>query len=398
MALGTPMALRASEPAVDSPRADGAPEERPLLQQGKALGPRSRLTCDLGEIVRYTPVGGLQPGVLCGWQHGLETEDSVRIVEAGFNLGTRGASDGLLGMRWRRRSWALAEVGLQVHALTDSSDQWRTGRLQSSLSFALQNRPDADYYRRSGLTLFATSQPLPRLLVGGEYRLDDYSSLRSRDGLFILPSQMEVVRRNPAIEAGRMGSLLLRLEWANEPFAREDIGNAWRHPEESLVRSHALGEPAARLHFQGWTTLEVARPALGSDERFDFTRLVGEQRLDISSGRLRGLRLRGRLGFSSGAPPQKQEALGGWNALRGFGFNLYRGDASVLGSVEYHWGRLAVFSDAGAVREPAGWSGLLAGAGADIEVWRGLHVGAAWPLTSPRQAFPSVRVLFTGGW
>jgi hypothetical protein len=369
------------------------------LEVRRSFGPDSVVTCDLRELFRYTPVNGLQPGVLCGWRRGARSEDTLMRVDVGLNLGTGGESDGLLGLRWRRRSWSLAEVGAQVHSLTDTSDQWRTDRLQSSLSFALQNRPDADYYRRSGLVLFATALPTPHLLVGAEYRADEYASLATRGDLWILPSDMEVVRHNPAIEAGQMGSLLLRLEWSSQPIDRADVGSVWRHPERSLVTPRPSRQPDARLLLRSWSTLEIARPALGSDERLAFTRLVSEHRLEIASGPLQGLRLRGRLAAGSGAPPQKQEGLGGWTAARGFVFNRYRGDLSLLGTVEYGRGRLAVFTDAGAVREPAGWSDLLAGVGARIRVWRGLHVAAAWRATTVgRQAFPSIRILLTDGW
>jgi hypothetical protein len=369
------------------------------LQIQKTFGGDSFLTCDLRELFRYTPVGGLQPGVLCGWQRGAEQQDTQLIVDAGFNLGTRGLSDGLLGVRWRRRSWSLAEVGVQIHALTDTSDEWRTDRLQSSLSFALQNRPDADYFRRSGLAAFVTAQPSPRAIVGLEYRLDDYASLASHDDLWILPSELEPVWRNPAIEAGRMGSLVLRAEWSSRPVAREQIRSVWRHPEVSLLAGSLHVDASARLFFRSWATLELARPALGADERLSFTRLVSEQRLDFVSGPLQGLRLRGRVSAAWGAPPQKEEGLGGWSAARGFAFNRYRGDFSLLGSAEYRRGRLAVFVDAGAVREPAGWSELLSGAGGRVYLWRGLNLGVAWRTTTAgRQLFPSTRILITDGW
>ncbi len=382
----------------------------PHLQVQKRHGERTLLTCDLRELFRYTPVGGLQPGVLCGWQRGTSEEDVQMVVDGGFNLGTRGDGDGLLGVRWRRRSWSLAEAGIQLHSLTDTSDQWRTERLQSSLSFALQNRPDADYYRRSGLVVFATAQPVPRLLAGAEYRLDDYSSLASLDDLWILPRDMEVVWRNPAIDAGRMSSLLLRMEWSSRPIERGRVGDVWRHVETSLVRRESprlatRGQEPADRGAQGrwllgsWATLEFARPALGSDERLAFTRLVSEQRLEVTSGRLRGLSLRGRLGIAWGAPSQKQEGLGGWSAVRGFGFNRYRGDRSVSGSAEYRRGRGAIFVDAGLVHEPAGWSELLSGMGARLLLWRNVQLATAWRLTTPgRQLFPSVRLQLAESW
>jgi hypothetical protein len=208
-----------------------------------------------------------------------------------------------------------------------------------------------------------------------------------------------VVRRNPAIEAGRMGSLVLRAEWSSKAPARGQIGSVWRHPEVSLTTGGPRSGASDRLLYQSWATFEVARPLLGSDERFVFTRLVSEQRLQVVSGPLRGLRLRGRLGIARGAPSQKEERLGGWSTLRGFSFNRYRGDLSILATAEYRRGPLAAFLDAGAVREPAGWSGFLTGVGARLFVWRGLNVGAAWKAHGGRrESFPSVRLQVTDTW
>jgi hypothetical protein len=370
------------------------------LRLDKPLGRDSRLVCDLRELLRYTPVGGLQPGALCEWERGTHSETKRTFVDAGLNLGTLGDADGLVGIRWRLASVSLAEIGVQAHAITDTSDQWRTDRLQSSLSFALQNRPDSDYFRRTGIVAFATVQPSPRTLLGMEYRLDDYASEASRDQAWILPSDLEVVWRNPAITAGRMGSLVLRAEWSSRAVASSEVGSAWRHTEESLVSGRLSSGSERRVAYRSLATLEVARRALGSDQRLAFTRLIMDDRLEMVSGPLRGLRLRARLGAVSGdGPAQKGEGLGGWSAVRGYAFNRYRGDVSLLGSVQLRRGPMAVFLDAGAVHEPAGWSGLLAGAGTEVFLWRALRVGMAWRLTGAgREAVPSARLLLTEGW
>ncbi len=372
-----------------------APPSAHLRRRGARLegriGRRLSFSCDLAEALRYTPVGGLEPGLLCTWR-GAADRPTELVLDTGATLGAPG--DWLLGPRVRWASGPMAEAGLQLHALTDTSDGWRTSRLQSSLSFALQNRPDADLFRRTGLVAFATARPFERLLVGAEYRVDDYASLPSRDGVWTLPHADEAVWRNPAIAAGRMGSILLRAEWSSVPAGQ--IDSVWRHPETSLVSTRA---GRGSVLFRSVNTLEIARPALGGEAGLSFSRLVSDQTLVADQGRLRGLRLRLRLGRSWGAPPQKGEALGGWSALRGYGFKRYRGDLSLLGMAEYRRDHLAGFFDVGGVHERAGWSGALASVGARMYLWRDLNLSLAWKATGPgRQLFPSVRLQLSEGW
>jgi hypothetical protein len=366
------------------------------LRVDAKLGRGVSISCDLRELLRYTPVAGLQPGVLCEWGRTAATSRPEILLDTGVNLGSGSTTDWLIGARVRAPSWSLAEAGVQVYDLTDTSDQWRTDRLQSSLSFALQNRPDVDYFRREGMAAFMTAQISPRLLLGVEYRLDEYASLPTRDGLWILPEDLEVPWRNPAVKAGRMGSAVLRFEWSSAPIPMDGIDGARRHSETSLVSVKPLkGDIVLRT----LNTIEIARPALGSDGPLAFTRIVSDHSLIVDRGRLRGVRLRARLAGGSNLPPQKEEGLGGWSAVRGYAFKRYRGDWSISGTVEHRRGCLAAFFDAGAVRELAGWTGLLASVGARVYVFRALNVGAAWRIKGPgMQLFPSVRLLLSDGW
>ena len=332
--------------------------------------------------------------MLCTWRHVHGEGRNELLIDSGLQVGS--ATDWLLGPRLRFSSGPLAELGAQVHALTDSSDMWRTSRPQSSLSFALQNRPDAELFRRTGVTVFATARPAEHLIVGAEYHLDEYASLATLDDVGTLPGDDEVAFRNPAVEPGRIGSVVLRAEWSSEPITPSRIGSVWRQPELSV-----LAEPlrTGAFSLRSSNTLEIARPALGGDRQFAFTRLVSDHVLSVHEGFFRGLKLRLRLGGAWGAPPQKQEALGGWSALRGYPFKRYRGSFSLLGVAEYRRGHAAAFVDVGGVREPAGWSGLLPGVGVRVYVWRDLNLAAAWQASGPgRQAFPSMRLLLSDGW
>ncbi len=352
--------------------------------------------CDLREALRYTPVGAWQPGLFCTLRRARGEGRGEWRLDGGVSAGTGSTGEWLLGPRLRFPSGRLAELGIQGHALTDTSDAWRTGRLQSSLSFALQNRPDDELYRRTGLVAFATALPAERLLLGAEYHLDEYGSLATLDEVGTLPGDEEVAFRNPAIEPGRMGSVVLRVEWTSAPIARERIGDLWRHPEVPLLADQPR---AGRFSFRTASSLEVARPELGGERALSFTRLVSDQVLIANRGLLRGLKLRLRLAGSWDAPAQKQEALGGWSALRGFPFKGHRGSFSLLGVAEYRRGHAAAFVDMGGVREPAGWSGLLASVGVRAFLWRDLNLSVAWQANGPaRGAFPSARILLSEGW
>lgn len=352
-------------------------------------------SCDLSELLHYTPVNGFQPGVACRWRRRIPGRSTEIALDSAVNLSGQ-STDWLLGPRLRVPAWHLAEVGVQVYGLTDTSDQWRADRRQSSLSFATQNRPEADFFRRQGWSAFATAHVAQRGLLGVEYRRDEYRSLITRDGVWILPREMEIAGRNPAVQAGRMGSLILRAEWSNARIPTDSVGVVRRQPETSLVTAWPHDE---RVTFRTLNTLEIARPALGGDSRFSFTRLISDHALRFDGGPLAGLKLRARFAGAWDAPPQKEDGLGGWGSVRGYGFKRYRGDLSLMGTIEYRYGPLAAFCDAGSVREPAGWSGLLTGVGMRLFLWHDLNLGAAWRTSGAGgNAFPSVRLQLTQGW
>jgi hypothetical protein len=226
--------------------------------------------------------------------------------------------------------------------------------------------------------------------------LDEYRSLTTRDDVWILPRELESAWRNPAVQAGRMGSLILRAEWSSARIPTDSVGVVRRQPETSLVTAWPHD---GRVTFRTLNTLEVARPALGGDSRLSFTRLISDHFLRFDGGPLGGLKLRARFGAGWDAPPQKEEGLGGWGSVRGYSFKRYRGDLSLMGTIEYRYGRLAAFGDVGSVREPAGWSGLLSGVGMRLFLWHDLNLGVAWRTSgSGGNPFPSVRLQLTQGW
>jgi hypothetical protein len=95
-------------------------------------------------------------------------------------------------------------------------------------------------------------------------------------------------------------------------------------------------------------------------------------------------------------PLQKDEALGGWSALRGYDFKEFRGDSSLLGNIEARWHFLGSFIDLGAVHEPIGWTRALPSIGAQLFLYRIGSLEVAWRLDGNGNVVPSARALL--GW
>lgn len=377
------------------------------------LSVRFRFSPD--ELLRHTPVGGIGVGVQTETRL-WDPQDRVHLrldTFAGVVYSTAiedldkedlgGEFEGAL--RLRIPPLRVADLSLDVHGIFETQDAWRTGRQTAYFNSLLFDRPDREYYWREGASANLTLQPAERLLVGAEYRLDSYSSIAAlSEPAAIFNHEDRFV--NPPVQDGEIGSLLLRAELRSEPVNPERIRGLFRTPETSIVvqpRSWGL-----RTGYQLLATVEIARPGLGSEPGIRFTRLVSDNMLFLATGAVNGLRLRARVAGGSGLPLQKQEALGGWSALRGYEFKEFRGgDWSWLGSAEYRHGWLAGFVDVGSVRQPRGWTGPHAGAGLKLHFdslpaigpWLKnrrllppIQLAAAWRLDRAGKADPSVRL------
>jgi hypothetical protein len=287
----------------------------------------------------------------------------------------------------------LAEVGVQVYDFTDTFDRWRLGAIDSFLYSALLNRPDAEYFRRSGYTAFATWRFGTKWLAGAEYRRDEYDSLVSFTPPFSLFRRDSAPFPNPAVDEGRMTSMVGRVEFASDAVRAEGVGSLFRTPELSLLR-HDWDWPE-RTALRSLLTVEVGSPALGGDLQFQFWKVVSDSVLYASTGRDAGLRLRLRVAGGEDLPMQKREALGGWDALRGYAFKEFRGDASLLASAEYRWGFVGAFADVGAVhRGEAGWMDPRLGVGAQLYFGDTTRFTVAWRTDERASIVPEARLLF----
>ncbi|HEX4384810.1 MAG TPA: hypothetical protein VH083_17755, partial [Myxococcales bacterium] len=154
---------------------------------------RSKTDLHWEELFRHTPVTGFAPG-LAGTLTIYDPSDRAHLMlDGAVNINTRrhdqetlpGATylerlnakervDWLIGSRLRIPGLAIAELGGQIHNLTDTSDRWRLSNFESYLYSALLNRAEREYYRRSGVAGFITFHLFEELTVGAEYRLDQY--------------------------------------------------------------------------------------------------------------------------------------------------------------------------------------------------------------------------------
>ncbi|MBN1208682.1 MAG: hypothetical protein JXB05_27725 [Myxococcaceae bacterium] len=299
----------------------------------------------------------------------------------------------LLGAKAQIPSLGLAELGGQLHDFTDTNDRWRLSAIDSYIYSALINRPDADYFRRKGAAAFATWRLGRRWLLGAEYRRDTYASLVSLSPpLSLFRDDSPPFPNAPATEA-RFGSIIGRLEFASDGASQHELGSLFRSPELSLL-SHEDNWPN-RPALRSFLTLEVGRPALGGEEGTRFWKLVSDTVLYLPMGDDESLRLRLRAAGGEDLPLQKQEGLGGWSALRGYGFKEFRGDASVLASAEYRWDVFGVFMDVGAVRQEEGWRDPRLGLGASMHLGDEVALTAAWRTDERASWAPELRLLFS---
>lgn len=364
---------------------------------------------DWGLLPVHTQVTGLAPGLegkLRVWDPGdrahvtLESAFFIplrlggqRIPEDPEQTRRQRRLNWLLGAKVRVPSLGLAELGGQLYDFTDTLDRWRIGLIDSSIYSALLNRPDTDYFRRKGATAFATWRLGSRWLLGGEYRRDTYASMVSLTG------PLSVFRRdsppfpNAPVTEARFGSLIGRLEYATDGRTREEPGSLFRSPELPLLSVD--DDWPSRLVLRSFATLEVARPAFGGDADTAFWKLVSDTLLYVPTRRDDVLRLRLRAAGGEDLPLQKQEGLGGWSALRGYGFKEFRGDASVLASAEYRWGFFGAFVDLGSVRQEAGWTDARLGVGANLHFGDEVELTTAWRTDERASWVPEARLFFT---
>jgi hypothetical protein len=373
---------------------------------------RFDLDLDPSELIRHTPVTGFAPGTVAS-AHLWDPGNQVHLgIDLGGNVNTNRARRPLADptvtpLRWRA-DWLVGgrvqlplvhvtELGVQRYSRVDTTDRWRIDRLDSYLYSALFNRPVTDYFHRDGLTAFVTTRWFERLVAGLEYRRDRYVSLASIDRYFTLFYRREPPRLSPPITEGEMRSILVRLEYSTRPSPAHEVRGIWRDPERALAT--LAGRDRWRAELRTVNTVEIADPGLlGGDAAFHFVRMLSDTVVQESVRVHHSIKVRfraaGRLGDGS-LPRQKEEALGGWSALRGYDFKeMAGGNFSLLGTVEYRYHEVSVFFDGGQVRTGSSFGPMKVAGGLALNLGSSAHLDVAWRLDDGARLAPAVRFFF----
>jgi len=377
---------------------------------------RVDLDADGIELLRHTQVTGFAPGlglVLHVWDpadrvhfrfdtlFNLNTSrDSITATDDGAlaELSAAQRVDLLVAPSLSIPGIGLAELGVAAYTLTDTDDSWRTTDLDSYLNSGLWDRPEREYYRRTGVSAFATFHWFDALTVGGEWRRDRYDSMTSlADDKSLFGD--DPASANPAISDGTFGSLILRAEWASQPTRLRDVigGGRRRGAQGTIVDQDAIGRPESGLRTVA--TFELADPSLGGHS--SFWRVASDSVLSLATGDDQAVFVRVRVGGGHDLPLQRQEALGGWGSLRGYDFKEMRGgDWSLLSSLEYRFDALSAFVDLGAVRgqEDRAWSGPRLGLGTALNLGDSAQLAFAWRADAEAKGSPEIRLLFGRPW
>jgi hypothetical protein len=171
------------------------------------------------------------------------------------------------------------------------------------------------------------------------------------------------------------------------------VGVTRRDPERSIV-DHDKYYWWTDLHTVN--TLEVADPGLGGDT-FQFVRVVSDSSaVVLRPGPKQGLKVRFRVAgrLSGTLPSQKQEAIGGWVDVRGYGFKEDRGgNLSLLGTVEYRYHIISAFADVGVLRR-AEFGPTRTGLGLTLNLGEQANFSVAWRTDDEATALPEARLFF----
>jgi hypothetical protein len=369
---------------------------------------RSRAAVEWVELLRHTPVTGFAPGLATTLTISDPGDRAHLMLDGAVNFNTRRPSrdatggtylerlnaqervDWLLGPRIRIPALGIAELGGQIHTLTDTADRWRISAIDSYLYSALLNRADREYYRRSGFAAFVTAHLFEELTIGAEYRRDRYAPLAAPPRVWSVFNRDEARYGSAPVDEGEMGSAVFRLEYRSEKVPLHRVGSMWRNSETSLVEA----EPWA-IGLRSVNTIEVADRSLGGI--FDFTKVVSDTFLTLETGRSDTVTLRLRGAGGRDLPLQKEEGLGGWTALRGYDFKEFRGNASLLGTLQVEGRHFGAFLDVGSVRQAGtGWLDPKPSAGALFcFANKSTCAEAAWRLDGRARLAPDFRILFS---
>jgi hypothetical protein len=223
---------------------------------------------------------------------------------------------------------AKVRLGYEYYDLTDTDDTWHKMGLEEGTGASINSQTTSDFYRRIGHQVYTVLDLGRPVQIGASFRFDHYTSLPvvTDDRLI----GYKAPPPNPAIEEGRMRSLILTAAWVSKGALFPTKASRRQSYLERNLYLRAVTKPeAVRLE----ATLEVARPGWGSD--YDFTRFIGNVRThhELGPHLVLDSRLVGGT-TSDDVPIFKKFFLGGQGTLRGYEGKQFDGRDMAILSVE----------------------------------------------------------------
>jgi hypothetical protein len=208
---------------------------------------------------------------------------------------------------------SMVEFGAEGHNLTDTQDQWVIEEGENTLAALFLRDDYRDYYARKGFSLWTGNYWRWRnsdLQFRVAYLADRYESLYQNADWALFGGDKRF-RLNPAVDEGRMKSILTTLEF-----------------------HQSRGK---RYFFTGWSANASAEfSPKGVKGDFDFNRYILDLRGYLSLSDYDNINVRLRAASATGdVPMQKWFDVGGLGTLPAFGFKEFNGNRLLLGNVEY---------------------------------------------------------------
>jgi len=319
------VAVRPEEPFSVARDGDGARLELHLQTRRTRwrLGPFGPRTAGL-----YNRVDGLNPGLRASFNltDPSSYDDLDLYAQASIGLSS-GEPRHAAGIRRSFRGGSLT-AGYEHHELTDTDDTFRGAPLHGAHLAALYFSSFQDYFRRRGHEAYALVKIAPGAHLGLSWRGDTYESLPlETDGSLLFSG---TPRPNPAVDEGRMRSLVATLRWTSSGDLFGDLAS---ERESYLLRSLYGTSFAGRQALRAEASYETSSDVLDSD--FSFRRLLVHARGQTRLPRGRGV-LGVLLGLTGGEPPvQKRLALGGRGTLRGYQLKELPGENLAAATLEW---------------------------------------------------------------
>jgi len=204
-------------------------------------------------------------------------------------------------------------LGVESHDMLDSEDDWIIPEFENTLAALFLGEDFRDYYRRSGVSVYAIQNVTHHFRMMGGLKKDRFYSVKKETNWSIFGGNKKFLD-NPMVDEFEIKSIVASVGL--------DTRNDLVHPNEGWF-----------INVNG----EFARPNLNDNSIYNFDRLIIDLRRYQPLGYGENLDFRFRLGTGRGdLPLQYRYDLGGLSSLRGYKFKEFKdGDRMLLGNIEY---------------------------------------------------------------